>query len=365
VRIAILSPGYGWVARGVEVFIHDLVHRLIKRRPDWHFDIYTRGPAGQEGPNVRLIHIPAFSRYSRLATLYAQIGHHLGFYLRTRISAECLSFAIALAPVLWFRRYNLIFNQAGWFAGWLLVAKRRRDGTPFVHKTAGGYSYGELMLARQRPDILFATSPVVHDWLRREVWGTDSVIAPNGVDSSLFCPEAVDTRRFKPNPPTIEKVDVLFVGAMDEMKRPDLAIRAVAATPGLRLRMIGEGRLQDEMQRLGTERFQLIPRVENAELPPYYCSARVFTLPSDEPFGIVFLEAMACNVPVVGRDTPVTRWLIGDAGLTCDCDDIAAYVAALETAMDQDFGDRPRLRALEFDWERIVTIYEQQFAPFA
>ena len=48
-----------------------------------------------------------------------------------------------------------------------------------------------------------------------------------------------------------------------------------------------------------------------------YQAADVFLQCSkDEPFPLVFLEAMACGRPIVAHDVPRVRWFIGDDGIS-------------------------------------------------
>lgn len=368
-RIAILCPGYGRVVRGVETFTGELANRLLSLRPDWRVDIFSRGPNAQLADGIRVVHVPTISRDSRLATLYAQIGHRLGLFLRTRIDAECLSFAVAVAPKLLRSHYDVIFNQAGPFAGTILRAKRRLDGTPFVHKTASGYGELELIMAMQRPDAIVATSPYVKHWLEQRTSRLNIRCIPNAVDRTAFrpySPTELEAARdglaaFRMKPPI-----VLFVGAMDPMKRPDLLIRAVERLPLTSLIMIGQGQIAGEISRLGAERlgdrFLYVPSVDREQMPLYYNACDVFTLPSEEPFGIVFLEAMACNKPVLGHNSPVQRWIFGDAGATCDCTDPGEYARAIAELLSSDFGDRPFQRSKMFDWSEVAPQYVDLFS---
>lgn len=361
-RIAVLCSGYGIVARGVETFLRGLITRLARTNPDWDFDVYTRAKSGLEQPGVRLVHVPAVSRYSRAAKLYSKIGHRLGFYLREPNNAEGLSFALAAMPKLLAQRYDLVFNQAGPFSGWFLMAWRRIGGPPFAHKTASGYSLLELLMKRQKPDLTVATSPFVADWLKSQPPDTPVVCIPNAVDCSIFRPDGGHTYPFA----GLERPIVLFVGTIDGMKRPHLAVEAVSGMSSGSLVLIGDGPRRREivtmgMDRLGNGRFLSLARAPHDLLPAYYNAADVFTLPSEEPFGIVFLEAMACNKPIVSNHSPVQEWMAADAGLTCDCLDPGEYAATLERVAVTDYADRPRRRALEFDWSVIAPKYETAF----
>lgn len=370
-RIAILCPGYGRVVRGVETFTEELSRRLIQSRPDWQIDIYCRG-RNSVSKGIRHVHIPAIDRDGPLATLYAQIGNRLGVFLRTRIDAECLSFALALASRMLGSRYDVVFNQAGPFAGSLLRIKRRLDGTPFVHKTASGYGDLELVMARQRPDAIVATSPFVEEWLESAHPGLNIECIPNAVDTAMFKPLQLDELRPARNGHKIFKMKrplILFVGAMVPMKRPDLLLSAVSKIPDVSLVMVGNGRLSDQITEMGSEslgeRFLHVPEVSRDELALYYNACDLFTLPSEEPFGIAFVEAMACNKPVLGHDSPVQKWIFGDAGDTCDCTDPDAYADAIRRLLNAEFGDRPVERSKSFDWSEVAPRYEALFLKVA
>lgn len=368
-RIAILCPGYGVVTRGVEIFIEEMVGRLRALKPDWSFDIFCRAESGEPSRKVRLIHVPAVDRDGRTARFYARVCHRLGVFLRTRIDAECLCFTLALSPRLLRGRYDLIFNQAGPFAGCLLRAKRRLDGTPFIHKTASGYGDLEGITARQCPDAIIATSPFVKAWLESACPGARVECIPNAVDRAHFRPYApreIEDRRDGHAIFKLKRPIVLFVGAMDPMKRPELLISAMSRVPEAGLVMIGSGPLAESLPRMGIGdlrgRFVYLPRLPRHEMVLYYNVCDLFTLPSEEPFGISFLEAMACNKPVLSHHSPVQQWMFGDAGTMCDCTDPDEYAAAIRTMLASDFGDRPVDRSRAFDWHEVSQRYADLFS---
>lgn len=105
-------------------------------------------------------------------------------------------------------------------------------------------------------------------------------------------------------------------------------------------------------------RFEL-KKVPYERMNEVYQNASLFVLPSlDEPFGIVYLEAMASNLPVVAPDDEPRREIIEDAGLFCDCKNKVEYAKTMEQALKIDWGSKPKERAKEFEWESIVQKYE-------
>ena len=371
-KIAVLCPGYGRVSRGVETFTGELARRLLEIHPKWRIDILCRGPNAEPSPGIRQIHVPAVDRDGRLATNYARIGHRLGIFLRTRIDAECLSFTIAVAPRILRNEYDVIFNQAGPFAGRLLQFKRRRDGTPFIHKTASGYGDLEAIMARQRPDAIVATSPFVSAWLECIQPGLRIECIANAVDRSAFRPYFASELDSAGNGLAVfdmQRPIVLFVGAMDPMKRPELLISAVAEIPDASLVMVGSGRLTNSMVKLGAaklgKRFLHVPQVDREHMALYYNACDIYTMPSEEPFGIAFLESMACNKPVLGHHGPIQQWIFGDGGVICDCTNVGEYADNIRRMLAADFGNRPLERSRAFDWSEIAPRYAKLFSEVA
>ncbi|MBO33133.1 MAG: hypothetical protein CMM74_09190 [Rhodospirillaceae bacterium] len=75
--------------------------------------------------------------------------------------------------------------------------------------------------------------------------------------------------------------------------------------------------------------------VPDTELLELYQTADVFidsTL--YEGFGLQVLEAMACGVPVVCSNVTSLPEIVGDAAITCDPDDVAAFSAGLEAVLN-------------------------------
>lgn len=98
---------------------------------------------------------------------------------------------------------------------------------------------------------------------------------------------------------------VLSVGRLDRAKRLDLLLDAVAATPGLRCVIVGEGpdrdRLADHVAGRGLNGRVVFPgRLSSEEVAEHYarCLA-VYYAPVDEDFGMVPYEAFLSEKPVL------------------------------------------------------------------
>jgi len=85
--------------------------------------------------------------------------------------------------------------------------------------------------------------------------------------------------------------------------------------------------------------------VEAEELPGLFAQSTVFALPTlQEPFGLAFLDAMACGLPCVGTRVEAVPEIVrdGDTGLLVPPDDPVALAAALERLLR----DPARARAM-------------------
>ncbi len=104
------------------------------------------------------------------------------------------------------------------------------------------------------------------------------------------------------------KYKIISAGNLKKTKGFDLLLQAIARIPetGLHLVIVGEGEYRAKLERqiadLGIEdRVLLTGRQENSVFRNLLPLFDAFVLPSyDETFGIVYLEAMAAGLPVVG-----------------------------------------------------------------
>lgn len=196
---------------------------------------------------------------------------------------------------------------------------------------------------------------------------------PNGVDLNKF---AIYNLQFTNKTKNIKTV--LSVGAFTKEKRHELTIDAVAKLTNVKLIIIGGGgdRKQEienyGLKVLGKDRFEILS-VPFEKMSGFYKHADVLAFPTVkwESFGIVMVEAMASNLPVVATDDPIRREIVGDAGIFVDPEDTEAYSNALDKALSIDWGDKqslakfgfgkPRAQAEKFSWDVIAQKYEELF----
>lgn len=185
-------------------------------------------------------------------------------------------------------------------------------------------------------------------------------LIPNGVDVARFSPGPSERERF--GLPTTGRI-VLMVSALIASKNVDRAIRAISQVQDATLVVAGDGPLRDEIGRLANEhipgRYRQLT-VPASDMPALYRSADAFLhLSRDESFGNVFVEAMACGIPVVAYDLPRTRWILGDQGDLVSTESTEDLARQIEQAISQGSASADALvaRARQFDWSSIAGRY--------
>ena len=152
---------------------------------------------------------------------------------------------------------------------------------------------------------------------------------------------------------------VLFVGRLVYYKGVEFLIRAMEKVQA-RLWIVGSGPLEDSLRNLAREkgmsdRVEFLGQVSDDDLVAYYHAADVFALPSittQEMFGLVQLEAMACRKPVISTTVPTgVPWVNqhGKTGYTVTPKDTRELAEAIQLLLEnpelrQQMGEAGRLR---------------------
>lgn len=235
---------------------------------------------------------------------------------------------------------------------------------------------------RRAAGVIAAGGYVAEECARVAARPLPTVRVPPGVDVDRFAPlddaaRAVARRRFGLD---VDRPLVVGVGRLVPRKGFDVLLDAVAGLPGVQVAIAGTGRdrarLVDRARRRGVDA-SFLGRVDDVDLPALYGCADVFAMVcrdrwgglEAEGFGIVFLEAGACGVPVVaGRSGGVDEAVAdGDTGLVVDPRDVGAIRDALalilgDDALCQRMGTAARVRMIE---EYSYDVLAAQLAPIA
>ena len=184
-------------------------------------------------------------------------------------------------------------------------------------------------------------------WREKGYQGPLVVIPQFGVDPRIFTPDSSSTRDGRRRRhDRAQGFEIGYVGRLVPEKGIDLLLDAVADLEGLwRLHILGDGSeksaLKAQTRRLGlTTQVTFRGWLPSMRMPAFYRQLDALVLPSRsqpnwvEQFGRVLIEAMACEVPVVGSDCGEIPHVIDDAGLVFPENDAAALRASLARLME-------------------------------
>jgi glycosyltransferase involved in cell wall biosynthesis len=334
-----------------------LLSRLETR---FEFHVYSRSGCGPGG-----IGRPAIPR-SALERLYLASGFGRKLFdtlYLDPVHVEWTSHLLCSLPALLRGRYQVIWHETGLWGGFLLSAIRRLTGAKLLDYAHSSHPGWEIPFARRRPDLYVTANSELAEEIRVAVPGLRVEVVPQGVNCELFRPD-VDPWNLDVTRPV-----ALFVGALSPEKRPALAIEA-AAMSGMSIVVAGTGPLQGEIDSLasatlGTDRYRRL-EIDREDLPQLYAAADVVVLSSPlESGALAVLEAMACNRPVVTAADRIRRELVGEAGILVEEQTAAAYATGLTQALDKDWGDQPRQRALNYSVDQQARRFGDLIAELA
>ena len=350
-KILFALPGLHRFDRGAEIAFISIANELARSG-----DAVTLIGSGQERAETRYRFIQARSISRAFFQSFPSFPP-----LRNEYTYEELSFVPELLARYHPRDYDVTLTCSYPFTNWLLRRPTLRGPRPpHVFVTENGDWPATANNAEYRffgCEGLICTNP---DFYERNRTRWRCQLIPNGVDCERFKPGTSQRALFGlPE----NKLLVLIVSALIPSKRIHVGLEAASKISDTHLVIAGDGPLRHEIKtaaaKLMPNRLTLLS-VPAEQMPLLYRSVDVFLhLSKAESFGNVFLEAMACGLPIVAHESSRLRWIVGDDQFLIDTDNIADVTAAIKSAINSPYERRnaAKLRALSFSWEKVGQMY--------
>jgi glycosyltransferase involved in cell wall biosynthesis len=360
-----------------KTFVADTYQRQLEwiaRQPDVDLTLITP-PVWHSDDGRVLPFEPRYTKGYAVHTMPIRFNGHFHLYtyrglLRTLRSLRPDLVHIDEEP------YNPAGAQAQWDADYVgartvfVVLQNLRRRYPPPYALFEQYNY------RHTAHIIAVNAPAGDVVRAKGYRGQVSTFSVYGIDPDLYVPT--------PRVPHGETFIIGYIGRIIMPKGLGVLMEALSQLPEThRLRLVGTGPDVETLRRLATERgvaerVTFAPPVPASEVPRELSGMDVLVLPSlsrpnwTEQFGRVLIEAMACEVPVVGSDSGEIPRVIGDAGLIVPEGDAAALRTALLRLSNRpgeraDLARRGRERLLaNFPQEqvalKIVGVWRQALA---
>jgi glycosyltransferase involved in cell wall biosynthesis len=351
-KIAILSFYNGHIQRGVENWTCEIANRLSRK---YKVIVFQNGPANK-GVNYEIVSTNLRVNWKAKDSR----GTFLRKFFLDYWSGLIAKSTLKVLSTLFKKNFDIIIPTNG---GWQVAIMRLFSwirGSKLVVVGHSGPGWDDRNNLWNFPDIFVALSKRAQKWAKSANPFIKTVVIPDGINLDCFTSFGPKVK-INLSPPL-----VLAVGAPEAGKRFELAIRAIAQLKKGGLLILGGGYDEKKIKTLGKRLLKnrfLMKLVPFDKIPLYYRAADLFTLPSweNEAFGMVYLEAMASNLPVVATDDELRREIVGNAGILVDPTDINAYAKAIDKALKTNWGDKPRKQAEKFSWDKVVEDYEKLF----
>jgi len=321
-----ITNDFGPRAGGIETFVHGLIERL----PKGSVIVYTSAQVNSaefDAKWLRDFGVEVIRDRSKILLPTPRVTMACKKILRER-NLSRVAFGAA-APLGLMSRFlksagakKIVALTHGHEVWWAKVVpfslligliSRNIDAITYL----GDYTKGEISKALSKNDL-----------------GKLVQIAP-GIDIDHFAP--VDSSDLRADLGLTDKSVIISVGRLVHRKGQDQLIASLPAIrakiPNVHLVLVGVGPYQKHLEKLATKLkvtdcLTFIGRINYSELPKYICIGDIFAMPSRSRFfgleveglGIVYLEASACGLPVIGGKSggAPDAVLIGESGLVVD-----------------------------------------------
>jgi glycosyltransferase involved in cell wall biosynthesis len=344
INIALLCNGYGRVMRGAEQFTYQFYNQM---KDVLDIDIYGIGKT-DHSIKIKSKFRDNFRLPWRNGRAYLESYYFGKTWYKRMINSK--------------KYYDLIINNAGLGGSYWCNKYRKKTGTPFITRARGGGREERINYFFKPNSMVFLTKEN-EEYTKRFLPKIRTVVIPNAINLEEY------NKKKKSSPLTegLEQPIYLGTSAFVSYKRNDLIIRAVSQLDHGSLLLLGGGPLKERTLSLGKKllghRFRyggVIPYSNREKIINLYRNADVFVQAArKEAFGVVFLEAMASNLPVVTQNDKRRKEIINDAGILVNCEDTDYFASSLLQASGRDWGDIPLNQASKYDWKIIKQSYQE------
>ncbi|SEH49601.1 D-inositol-3-phosphate glycosyltransferase [Mycolicibacterium rutilum] len=384
-RVAVLSvhtsplaqPGTG-DAGGMNVYVLQSALKMARRGVE--VEIFTRATSSADQPLVRVA--PGVLVRNVVAGPFEGLDK---YDLPTQLCA--FTAGVLRAEATHEPGYYDIVHSHYWLSGQVGWLARDRWAVPLVHTAHTLAAVKNAALAEgdaPEPALRSVGEQQVVDEADRLIVNTEheaqqlvslhhadrsriDVVHP-GVDLDTFTPGDRGAARAALGLDPTEQI-VAFVGRIQPLKAPDVALRAAAKLPGVRVLIAGGPSgsglaAPDGLVRLAadlgiSDRVTFLPPQSRDQLVNVYRAADLVAVPSySESFGLVAVEAQACGTPVAAAAVGGLPVAVrdGETGLLVDGHDDGDWAHAIGDLLQRADGMRTAAaaHAATFSWEHTV-----------
>lgn len=180
-------------------------------------------------------------------------------------------------------------------------------------------------------------------------------VLTDNVKYPIVIPNAVNKIFKFEKPGNYETFTFISIGNLVPSKRFDLTIEAFAlafkGNTKVRLEIVGVGPIKEKLEGLVRqqgikEQVDFLGRIPREQVAMELQKSNVFVLPSDyETFGVVYIEAMACGLPVIGTKNGGAEDIISENnGYLIEKNNVGQLAQAMQSAYENyENYDRARI----------------------
>ena len=310
-KIAMLIGTYYPIVAGAEVFAQKVAEHLV-----------------ENGHEVDVITLRADSRLKK----YELINGVTVYRVRGILKIPNLQSLSAIFPLAQktlkldkTKDYDLIHSHSPFYEGLAATFIKKLKGKKHLITVQGGGDVAEykeytgkvggilkplINWSLKNADMVHVVSTYLRDRVEK-LGAKNTILIPDGVDLSMFKQMNKEKLREKYGYSREENI-VISTSRLSPKNGMDCLIKTIPNIldkfSNVRLVLVGEGTQRKELERLIKklkigDKVHLVGYVPHIKITEYLNLADVFVRPSVvEGFGISFIEAMACKLPVIGSN---------------------------------------------------------------